>query len=227
MPHYIEPTKVSVKSVEQLTQDVLGIVAVKPDGIRYLPGQAVDVSINKEGWTEEARPFTFVSLEEDDTIEFNIKTYPEHHGMTEQLITLRAGDELLIGEVFGDIQYKGEGVFIAGGAGITPFIAIFKSLEKEDSVGNNKLIFANKTKADIIRKDEFERLLGDNFVNILSAELAEGYEHGYVNQDLIAKYAEPGLQYYYLCGPDPMMDTVMSELKNLGVKPEQIIREGF
>ncbi|RYG27457.1 MAG: flavodoxin reductase, partial [Chitinophagaceae bacterium] len=137
--------KVKIRSIENLTHDVLRIVAEKPAVLNYQPGQAVDVSINKPGWESELRPFTFTSLPEEDHIEFSIKTYPDHNGVTAQLLTLKPGDELIIGDVFGDINYKGEGMFIAGGAGVTPFIAIFKSLEKEKKIGNNQLLFANKT----------------------------------------------------------------------------------
>lgn len=227
MPHYIDPTKVKVKKVEFLTHDVLRIVSERPADLSYHAGQAVDVSINKEGWEDEARPFTFVSLPEEDYIEFNIKTYPSHHGVTEQLLSLKPDDELLIGEVFGDISYKGDGIFIAGGAGITPFTAILRKLEKENKIGGNKLIFANRSRADIIMKDYFENLLGDNFINVLSEEEAEGYEHGYLNAEMIKKYSDDKLKYYYLCGPDPMMDAVMKHLDSLGVEPESIVREAF
>jgi ferredoxin-NADP reductase len=52
----------------------------------------------------------------------------------------------------GRIEYKGEGVFIAGGAGVTPFIAILRQLQAENKIANNKLIFTNKTANDIILK---------------------------------------------------------------------------
>jgi ferredoxin-NADP reductase len=42
--------------------------------------------------------------------------------------------------MFGAIEYKGEGVFIAGGAGVTPFIAILRQLQAENKIANNKLI---------------------------------------------------------------------------------------
>lgn len=161
---------VKIKSIEKITHDVLHIVAQKPGGLQYHAGQAVDVSINKPGWEKELRPFTFTSLPTDNQIEFTIKTYPAHNGVTNQLLLLQPGDELLIGEVFGDIAYKGEGVFIAGGAGITPFLAILKQLEKENKIGNNKLLFANNTHADIINKEKLTNLLGNNFINILSNE---------------------------------------------------------
>jgi predicted ferric reductase len=36
--------------------------------------------------------------------------------------------------MFGAIEYKGEGVFIAGGAGVTPFIAILRQLQADDKL---------------------------------------------------------------------------------------------
>lgn len=122
---------VKIKNIEKLTHDVLRVEADKPEGISYVTGQAVDVSLNKPGWENELRAFTFTSLPEDDHIEFTIKTYPSHQGVTNELLQAHPGDELIIGEVFGDISYKGEGIFIAGGAGVTPFIAILKELKKE------------------------------------------------------------------------------------------------
>ena len=124
---------VKIISIAHLTHDVLKIVAERPASLNYIPGQAADVSINKPGWENELRPFTFTSLPEDEHIEFNIKTYPSHHGVTNELLQLKPGDELLVGDVFGDLAYKGEGVFIAGGAGVTPFIAILKQVEKKKS----------------------------------------------------------------------------------------------
>lgn len=219
--------KVKIKSIEHLTHDVLKIVAEKPNSLLFQPGQAVDVSINKPGWEQELRPFTFTSLPNEDLIEFNIKTYPAHHGVTNELLSLAAGDELIIGDVFGDIHYKGEGIFIAGGAGITPFIAILKNLEKSNAIGNNKLIFANKTKADIILEEKFRKLLGHNFINVLSDEQLQGYEHGFISAELIKKHHNNQGGYFYLCGPEPMMNAVEKHLESLGVSKDLIVREGF
>ncbi|MCC7437382.1 MAG: flavodoxin reductase [Armatimonadetes bacterium] len=217
---------VKIKSVEHLTHDVLKIIAEKPDALTYQAGQAADVAINKPGWETELRAFTFTSLQEDDFIEFNIKTYPSHHGVTEQLLSMQAGEELIIGDVFGDIHYKGEGIFIAGGAGITPFLAILKQLNKENKIGNNKLIFANRTKADIIRESHLKTLLGDNLINVLSDEQAEGYEHGFITADIIKNQINDH-EYFYLCGPPPMMSAVEQHLAGIGIPDDRIVKEGF
>lgn len=218
---------VKVRSIEHITHDVLRIVAEKPADLSYQPGQAVDLSINKKGWEEELRPFTFTSLPKDEHIEFTIKTYPSHKGVTEQLLSLSRGDELIIHDVFGDILYKGEGLFIAGGAGVTPFIAIFKHLEETNQIGNNKLVFANKTKDDIILESKFNELLGDNFINVLSNDKTIGYEHGYITAELIKKNTDESTRYFYLCGPEPMMEAIEKQLSSLGIAETAIIKEGF
>ncbi len=218
---------VKIRAIEHLTHDVLRIEADKPEGLVYQPGQAVDISINKPGWEKELRPFTFTSLPDDDHIEFSIKTYPSHNGVTNQLLSLKPGDELIVGDVFGDIHYKGDGIFIAGGAGVTPFIAILRHLEKQNKIAGNKLIFANKTKSDIIHEKKFSKLLGKNFINILSDETLEGYEHGFISAELIKKHSDGVSKYYYLCGPPPMMTAVEKHLASLGIPEERIVREAF
>lgn len=216
---------VKIRKIENLTHDVLRIVLDKPEGIQYEPGQAADVSINKPGWEDQLRAFTFVSLQEDDFVEFNIKVYPERKGVTNELLTLKAGDELIIGEVFGAIQYKGEGVFIAGGAGLTPMLAIFNHLNKTNSLGNNKLIFANKERRDIILEKELSDMLGPNLVNVLSDEKAEGYLNGFVDATIIKNNMKSPDQYFYICGPDPMTNAMINHLKGLGVSEEHIVLE--
>ena len=218
---------VKIISIESLTHDVRRVVVEKPPMLAYTPGQAVDISINKPGWEQELRAFTFTSLPEDDHIEFTIKTYPPHNGVTNQLLSLGSGDELIIHDVFGDISYKGEGIFIAGGAGVTPFLAILKQLERENKVGNNKLIFANKTKADIILENKFRALLGENFINVLSNEEVDGYEHGFISAELIKQYGGDHSEFFYLCGPDPMMQAVENHLAALGIAGDRIVKEAF
>lgn len=147
--------------------------------------------------------------------------------MTNELFSAQPGDEVIIYDLFGDIYFKGPGVFIAGGAGVTPFIAILKNLQKQNKLEGNKLIFANKGKADIILEDYFDSMLDKDFINVLSNEDLDGYEHGYISSELIEKYSEENLKYYYLCGPPPMMEAVAGHLASLGITGEFIVKEGF
>jgi len=218
---------VKIQSIKHITHDVLQLVTEKPEGFSFIPGQATHLSINKPDWKAKKNPFTFTSLPKDDYLEFKIKTYPEHKGVTNELLKLKEDDELILHDVFGSITYSGEGVFIAGGAGVTPFISIFRDLHKKKEIGSNKLIFANKTKADIILEKEFKDLLGKNFINILSDEKAEGYANGQINEDFLKVYVNDSTQHVYVCGPPPMMEAVQKQLSNLHVTKKAITVETF
>lgn len=221
----MEPVK--ILSIEKATHDVVHLKIEKPTDIEYALGQAVDVALNSPGMNNEFRAFTITSLPNEAFLEFYIKIYSEHDGVTKQIAKLKKNDTLLIGDVFGDIQYKGHGIFIAGGAGITPFIAIFKELVLQNKVGNNKLIFANKTSQDIIEGDYFHKHLGKNFINVLSKERKDGFMNGYVSESLIKSQITSDGLYYYLCGPPQMMDAVLNHLEGLCIEKSKIIREEF
>ncbi|MAW95305.1 MAG: flavodoxin reductase [Leeuwenhoekiella sp.] len=219
---------VKIKEIHFINHDVLHIETEKPENFSFEPGQATEVAINKPDWKDEKRPFTFTNLPEEDVLQFTIKTYPDHDGVTEQLGKLTAGDELILGDAWGAIKYQGPGVFIAGGAGITPFLAIFKNLNKEQSLSGNKLIFWNKKKEDIIYAAELEKMLGDDFINILSDEKDSRFASGYIDKDFIKKHINTTtLKKFYVCGPPPMMDAVLEDLKKLGITEERIVMEAM
>jgi ferredoxin-NADP reductase len=140
-------------------------------------------------------------------------------------LNLKPGDELIIHDVWGAISYQGEGIFIAGGAGITPFLSIFRYLNSINKIGGNKLIFGNKTKADIIHEEEFKPLLGDSFINVLSDDAIAGYEHGYITESLLKKKILAAKSKFYVCGPPPMMDAIQKILSNLGVGDDSVVVE--
>lgn len=216
---------VKILSIGEVTHDVKRFRLEKPEGYSFIPGQATEVSVNTPSLRNERRPFTFTSLNSSGYLEFTIKIYSDHQGVTNELGKLKPGSELIIRDVWGDIAFKGEGVFIAGGAGITPFLSIFRELEYRKKIGGNILVFANKTKNDIILESELQGLLGDSLINILSDEKTEGYVHGYITEEFLREKIPLHSKNYYLCGPPPMMDTVLGHLSNLGISSNSITME--
>ena len=221
----MESYLVKVISVNWITHDVLKITTEKPDGYTYLPGQATELAINKGNWVNIKRPFTFTGLPSDDVLEFIIKIYAAHGGFTNRLKDLIPGDELFIHDVWGAISYQGPGIFIAGGAGITPFISIFRYLAAENKLEGNRLIFANKTAKDIILEGELKRLLGDSMVSILSEESAEGHRHGFVSGQLIEELLSGKGDNIYVCGPPLMAEAIVRMASQIKTVPAAIIME--
>src|SRR5579862_793868 len=161
---------VELLEVINRTHNVNSYRVEKPKGFEFVPGQATDFSLLKQGWENEKRPFTFTGLPSEDYLEFTIKSYDDHDGVTHHLRFAQKGDKFEISDAWGAISYHGEGVFFAGGAGVTPFISIFRFLKQQNKIGSNRLFFSNKTDDDIILHDEFSEILGQHFINIITQQ---------------------------------------------------------
>ena len=214
--------KVKIKSIGQVTHDVKQFVTEKPSGYSYTPGHATEVSINKDGWKDEKRPFTFTSLNDADDLEFTIKIYPDHDGVTEQLDKLKPGDELIIRDTWGAIEYKGPGYIIAGGAGITPYIAILRELNKKGELDGNKLIFSNKTDKDIILKGELDQMLGDKTTYVITDQEDTKYTKGYLDKNFLKEQIKDFDKRFYVCGPPEMTEAINDILQDLGANPDSV-----
>ena len=219
--------KVEILNIENITHDVRAYTFEKPDGYSFTPGQATEVAIDKEGWRDEKRPFTFTNLQDDDQLEFVIKSYPDHNGVTEQIGQLEEGDQFIIDDAWGTIEYNGEGIFLAGGAGVTPFIAIFRDLYVNHEIGSNTLIFSNKTEDDIILEDEFEKMLGDQLINVITDEPTNEhiYLDGFIDKAFLADQIDDFDQPFYVCGPPAFNDAMIKYLKELGANPNALVFE--
>jgi ferredoxin-NADP reductase len=214
-----------ILSITQVTHDVRCIRLEKPAGYQFTPGQATDVAINKEGWINEKRPFTFTSLNDDPYLEFTIKCYDDHDGVTKQVGRLNEGDELIIDEPWGAIEYKGRGYFIAGGAGITPFIAILRQLHRDNGAAGNKLFFSNKTSRDIIYEQELKSILGDNALFIVTEGDGDPYLHDFIDDIFLDVHVKDYKQQFYICGPDAMIKSISDIVVAKGADPNAVVFE--
>jgi ferredoxin-NADP reductase len=215
---------IKILRIMQVTHDVKQFTCEKPPGYVFTPGQATDVSINKPGWDNEKRPFSFTSLNEETDLQFTTKIYRDHPGVTNELDKLIVNDELIIDDAWGAIEYKGPGYFIAGGAGITPFIAILRQLNKVNAVDGNMLFFSNKTSADIICREELSSILGDKVIFTTDA-FDERYHHGFINEEFLKKHVTDFKRNFYLCGPPMMVESMTKILLKLGAAPDTVVFE--
>ncbi|PTQ99962.1 hypothetical protein C8P68_102793 [Mucilaginibacter yixingensis] len=217
---------VRILDIAQVTHNVKAFRVEKPDDYVFEPGQATEVSINQQGWEDEKRPFTFTSLNDQHYLEFTIKGYFDHDGVTNKLHSLVTGDELIVRDIWGAIAYKGEGTFIAGGAGITPFISILRQLHKDGRLQGNQLFFANQTEDDIIYKDELDQMLGNNVQYLLSRAQGSGkYPVGRIDADYLKTHIKDFSQHFYVCGPDEMVKDISDLLTDLGAQPDAVVFE--
>jgi ferredoxin-NADP reductase len=216
---------VRVLEAQYITHDVKRFRVEKPTGYNFISGQATEISINLPEWKDELRPFTFTSLREENYLEFMIKIYEEHQGVTNMLGRINAGAELILHDVWGAINYKGPGVFIAGGAGITPFISIFRDLHQKNQLTGNRLIYSNKTSEDVIMEEELKEILQDNFVKLFTRENVMGFIGKRIDRKfLIENIADFG-QHFYICGTNAFVKSITGYLLDLGANIDEVVFE--
>ncbi|OGU23296.1 MAG: flavodoxin reductase [Hydrogenophilales bacterium RIFOXYD1_FULL_62_11] len=209
-----------------VTHDVKRFIVSKPSGYSVMPGQGVELAINRPGLSEQGRPFTPTGLAADRVLEFTIKGYANHaDGVTRLLHQLEPGAELLMSEPFGTISYQGPGVFIAGGAGVTPFLAILRDLARRGELGGQTLIFSNKTPRDVICEQELRHLLGERCLLLCTAADAPGYAHRRIDRAYLEEKISDFDQRFYVCGPPPFMEAVNAALTGLGTRVESLVFE--
>jgi len=218
---------VKILDIVDVTHNVRRYTLEKPEGYSFKPGQATEVSLDEEGWREKKHPFTFTALADDPNLEFTIKSYfnTGGDGVTERLYGYKPGQSLILRDVWGTITYKGPGTFIAGGAGVTPFIAILRELHHLRKMEGHTLIVSNRTEADIILRDEFEGFRGLNTIWTVTNDPASGLFHDRIDDKFLKTHISDWSQNFYLCGPDDMVKQLRGTLKELGANVENVTWE--
>lgn len=216
-----------VKIIEAnfITHDVKRFLIEKPKGYTFIPGQATDVSINLPEWKDKLRPFTFTGINKWEHLELMVKIYPKGSGVTKQMARMNAGDELIIHDVYGAIQYKGPGVFLAAGSGITPFVAILREQNKLKQLHGIKLIYSNKTSEDVIIGEELQQMLKEEFISVYTRENVVGFLDKHIGRDFIIEHIQDFSRPFYICGPDKFVSDMVKILVDLGAKMEALVIE--
>lgn len=214
--------KVEIKNKEWITHDVIQFTLQKPEGFTYNAAQAIEATIDDPEFEDSWSPFTMTSLNEHEDLQFTIKIYKEHEGLTLALSKLNVGDSFLITDPWDSFEYKGPGVFIAGGTGVTPFIALLRQMYVDGTLGDSKLLFSNKKEEDIFLADEFAKILGKNYINILSRENKNSYHHGRIDKAFLKKQIDNFDQPFYLCGPPNFADDIKEMLVELGAGDDMV-----
>ena len=141
----------------------------------------------------------------------------------------------------------------AGGSGITPMMALIKTIIEKEPMSTCHLLYGNRDENSIIFNDELKQLSSkyeDQLTvrHILSEPLQEkaggltsifkkakiswlGWK-GFLTEEKIKLFFEENpkrgnSQKHLICGPAPMMDLVMKSLSNLGIEKSEILIEYF
>lgn len=159
--------------------------------------------------------------------------------------TLLPGAQIEVMEPMGQFttDYKSDRkrhmIFFAGGSGITPLMAITKSVLFEEPQSIVSLVYANESEDEIIFKDALKALKSRyegrlNVVHVLNnpPEHWSGHQ-GWMSVEKVKNIVDelPKLDAatteFFTCGPGPMMDIVVEGLEAIGVPKDHIKLESF
>lgn len=196
----------------------------KPMGFRYVPGQAVDLSIDQPGCELEVAPFTIMSLEEDQYLEFIIKIKPDRNSLTYRLSNLKLGRVVQLSRPWDTFEYKGTGYFIAAGTGIVPFMPILAGINRSDLSFRveDKVLYAGKNHEDILFERKLREWFGSNFTTILTCPATKTIFPKKIDFELLQSMIHEKDRYFYICGPKSFELDTMLNLLALGIDQTQI-----
>lgn len=220
--------KVTILSVGFATHDVKRYIVSKPDDYEYTPGQYTTVILDKPGLRDDKRTFTFTGRPYDKVLEFTVKSYHDHNGVTHALWDSKPGDSLHISEAKGTILYDKPGIFLAAGAGITPFLSIFRTLWASGELQDCHLLYSNKTKADIIKEHELTHYFsqqGNGILLTLTRKSAMGYVSGRITEAVLREFCPNCDRMAYICGPTGFVENMKQIVQAVGIKSDAIVFE--
>lgn len=221
MPHIVKILRSAF-----ITPNVKRFTVERPPGYHFEPGQATEVAINLSDWKDRRRPFTFTCPPTAKQLEFIIKIYDDHDGVTKRLGVMHAGEELILHEPFGAITYQGPGYFIAGGTGVTPFIAILRQLHHLRATKGCTLLLTNRTVDDVILDQELTRILGErHFLKVFTRQGVIGFKERRIDRDLLVTLVQDFDQKFYVCGPADFVKDINALLLELGASAQSLVFE--
>lgn len=220
----IFPYKSYVLSLTVINHDVLSLKITKPWNFEFSIGQAVDLSIDKPGYELAVAPFTIANTPTDDYLEFVIKIYPTENGLTKGVSQLVKNDTVQLSKAWDSYKYDGSGTFIAAGTGITPFLPIFSDMQKKgiDVKKEHCLIYANKTKDDVLFYNRLKQLFSSKLSLILSRAKCRSHHFGKIDKDFLLKFIQNTEQQFYVCGPKKFEEDIRAYLITIGVNQDYI-----
>lgn len=213
----------AVNELERATEVIL-----KPTGkmLDFKPGQFAFVEIEGKGWNEP-HPFTVSSAPSEDRLRFTIKVLGDWTRKVRE--ELRPGGKVKVRGPYGRFDASQAGakqIWLAGGIGLTPFLSKLRAMELGDR-RQIHLVYAAREEQDALFLDELTTRANE-LGNITLVPLFSN-EGNFARVDMMKRKLPDPLPTYefFMCGPKPMVDGIMSDLKKEGVGRDRIHTEAF
>ncbi len=236
----IEIMKITLKDIKKETPDTKSFIFGKPAGLTFTPGQLLHWTLPHGNPDNRGirRPFTISSSPTEDFLMFTTK-FTDEAGSSFKLALeeVTPGTEFEIDDPVGVFTLPEDQnqpvTFLGGGVGVTPFRSMIKFATDEKLSRPLTLLYANKTPADIIFRQEFDAWAKENphfklAYTVDTPDESWSGEVGHLSPEMIKKHiADPRSQIYLICGPAGMIASYREVLGKLGLGDEFVRTENF
>ena len=250
-----------VKEVINETHDASTfVIDPKSEGLDWKPkaGQYITIEVEVKGETLR-RSYSLSSAPTEDHLAFSIKRVKGGKVSNYMLDNIKAGSDLKVNKPEGKFQLipnadtRKDYYFFAAGSGITPIMAMIKSLLIEEPMSSAYLLYGNRTEEDIIFKGKLDKL-GTEYRDQIYVEytLSQPKKEkkgglkglfskgtmswrgmkGRIDADMIKKFlgdypSKSGKNEFYICGPGNFISFTEQILQVEGFENKQIHKEFF
>lgn len=236
--------KLSIKNYIQETANAVSIIFDIPehlkDNFSFKAGQYVTLKTTIED-KEIRRSYSICSSPNSGELKVAIKRVENGVFSTYAITHLKTGDIIEVHEPEGKFilepsrsnNYLG----IAAGSGITPVLSMIKTVLQEEPSSSFTLIYGNKSSVETMFKTELDALSiaydkRFNLQYVFSRQNEEGSLFGRIDKGLTNYfikniYKNWSFKTAFLCGPEEMIQTVSTTLKENHFKETQILFELF
>jgi ring-1,2-phenylacetyl-CoA epoxidase subunit PaaE len=236
-----------IERVERDTRDAIVVTFRVPEGLRdqfrYEQGQHLTVRANVDG-QDLRRSYSICSAVQDDRLRIAVKRSPGGAFSNWANEHLKPGVAIDVMPPMGhfnvplDEAAERHYVAFAAGSGITPILSIVKTTLAREPRSRFTLFYGNRASGTVMFREELAalkdlNLTRFNLVHVLSRE-AQDIEllHGRITPErasaLLDHWAPlEGVDAVFLCGPEPMMQSIHEMLVARGFPDAAIKTEYF
>jgi ferredoxin-NADP reductase len=242
-PPRLEWRVATVIEVRDESRSARTLVLDVPQWPGHRAGQHVDVRLVAEDGYQAQRSYSIASPPEQRSIELTVEKIENAEVSPYLCDTLVAGDGLEIrGPIGGyfvwDMSLGGPLLLVAGGSGIVPLMCMLRHLARAKPSARARvpvrLLYSARTWDDIIYREELQSLNERPEVDVrftLTREAPSGWT-GYrrrIDAEMLAEVSPPAVEKLlaYVCGPTALVESVATQLVEMGHDPSRVRTERF
>ncbi len=214
----------AVDSMVQKNEVLEVYLKPKTTAPKFLPGQFAFVKIESNGVLGQSHPFTISSSPKQGYLRFSIKCLGDY---TAEIVNVKKGQTVKIDAPYGSFSNKvvlnNRQVWVAGGIGVTPFLAMSADLDGNQRVD---MYYSVKDSKEAVYANELQKIANTN--KNFRLNIVYTSKDGFLTADGIFEHSDAlDVAAFLVCGPPSMMKSLRTQLRLKGVANKNIHTEEF